>query len=231
VVECGGLENRCGCKLTVGSNPTPSADFQRRNSDGTARQARCIGYVRLAVIACLLLTACDPSSVGPADASTLPPDWSVREAAGMRIAAPTAWLGPEVLPAHDSTAGPIWVVFKDRSGAETLTFMTWRDTTASALAKRQFDSERPQGDLQNVTLSEGNRTRAAVAVTAHAGWYDANGSGSYQCRHLFVQVAPTLVADVIACGAHVRGTSTPAPDLLRAQDQVALRLGVAGGQP
>src|SRR5438128_912799 len=26
-VECGGLENRCGCKLTVGSNPTPSAAF------------------------------------------------------------------------------------------------------------------------------------------------------------------------------------------------------------
>jgi hypothetical protein len=26
-VECGGLENRCGCKLTVGSNPTPSAEM------------------------------------------------------------------------------------------------------------------------------------------------------------------------------------------------------------
>ena len=109
--------------------------------------------------------------------------------------------------------------------------MTWREATASALAKRQFDGERPQGDLQNVTLSEGSRTRAAVAVTGYAGWYDANGSGSYECRHLFVQVAPTFVADVIACGAHVRGTSTPAPDLLRVQDQAALRLGVASGRP
>ena len=114
---------------------------------------------------------------------------------------------------------------------ETLTFMTWREETASALAKRQFDSERPQGDLQNVTLSEGNHTRTVVAVTAYAGWYDANGSGSYECRHLFVQVAPTLVADVIACGAHVRGASTPAPDLRRTQEQVALRLGPGVGQP
>jgi len=188
--------------------------------------------MRCAVIACLLLlSACEPSSIGPAESPTLPQDWSIREAAGLRIAVPTAWLGPEVLPAHDSTGGPIWVVFKDRSGMETLTVMTWREETASALAQRQFDSERPQGDLQNVTLREGNRTRAVVAVTAHAGWYDANGSGSYECRHLFVQVAPTLVADVIACGAHVRGASTPAPDLLRTQDQAALRLGVAGGRP
>jgi hypothetical protein len=168
---------------------------------------------------------------GTPESARLPQDWSIREAAGLRIAAPTAWLGPEVLPAHDSTGGPIWVVFKDPSGMETLTLMTWREATASALAKRQFDSERPQGDLQNVTLREGTHTRAAVAVTAFAGWYDTDGSGSYECRHLFMQVAPTLVADVIACGAHIRGTSTPAPDLRRAQDQVALRLGVARGQP
>jgi hypothetical protein len=187
--------------------------------------------VRAAVVACLLLSACDASSIAPTESPTLPKDWSIREAAGLRIAAPTAWLGPEVLPAHDSTGGPVWVVFKDRSGTETLTFMTWREASASALAKRQFDGERPQGDLQNVTLSEGSRTRLAVAVTGYAGWYDANGSGSYECRHLFVQVAPTFVADVIACGAHVRGTSTPAPDLLRAQDQAALRLGVASGRP
>ena len=187
--------------------------------------------MRLALVACLLLSACEPSSVGPAESPTLPQDWSIREAAGLRIAAPTAWLGPEVLPAHDSTGGPIWVVFKDRSGTETLTFMTWREASASALARRQSDSERPQGDLQNVTLSEGNHTRAVVAVTAYAGWYDANGSGSYECRHLFVQVAPTLVTDVIACGAHARGTSTPAPDLRRTQEQVVLRLGPVGGQP
>jgi hypothetical protein len=188
--------------------------------------------MRRAVIACLLLlSACEPSSIGPADLPTLPQDWSIREAAGLRIAVPTEWLGPDVLPAHDSTGGPIWVVFKDRSGAEALTLMMWREASASALAKRQFASERPQGDLQNVTLTEGSRTRAAVAVTAYASWYDANGSGSYECRHVFVQVAPTLVADVIACGAHIRGTSTPAPDLLRTQDQAALRLGVAGGKP
>ena len=215
----------------MGSNPTPSADLRQPDSDGTALRKRCTGDVRAAVFACLLLCACDASSIAPGESPTLPPDWSIREAAGLRIAAPTAWLGPEVLPAHDSVGGPIWVAFKDRSGTETLTFMAWRVASAGALAKGQFDSERPQGDLQNVTLSEGNRTRAAFAVTAYAGWYDANGSGNSECRHLFVQVAPTLVADVIACGAHVRGTSTPAPDLRRAQDQAALRLGVASGQP
>src|SRR5512132_1197877 len=102
-------------------------------------RARCIGDVRAAVLACLLLSACDASSIAPSDSPALPQEWSIREAAGLRIAAPTAWLGPEVLPAQDSTAGPIWVVFKDRSGTETLTFMTWREASAGALAKRQFD--------------------------------------------------------------------------------------------
>jgi hypothetical protein len=105
--------------------------------------------------------------------------------------------------------------------------MTWRDTTANALATAQYQSERPRGDLQDVTLVEGARTRAAVAVTGFAQWSDATGSGTYECRHLFVQIDATLVADVIACGAHVRGSSTPAPDLRRTQDRVALWLGPA----
>jgi hypothetical protein len=46
-----------------------------------------------------------------------------------------------------------------------------------------------------------------------------------------VQVDPRLVAVVIACGPHLKGNTTPAPDLLRVQEQVALRLGVAGGAP
>jgi len=187
--------------------------------------------MRLAVVGCLLLSACAPSGVALADSPTLPPEWSIREAAGLRIAAPAAWLGPEVLPASDSAGPRAWVVFRDRSGAETITFMTWRDTTAGALAKSQHEGERPQGELQDVTLREGTHTRAAVAVTAYASWHDATASGSYECRHLFVQLAPTLVADVIACGAPVRGTSTPAPDLRRTQEQVALRLGPAAGHP
>jgi hypothetical protein len=187
--------------------------------------------VKFALVACLLLSACAPTSLASESSPTLPPDWSIREAAGLRIAAPTAWLGPEVLPARDSAGPRAWIVFKEPSGAEALTFMTWRDATASALAKTQFESERPQGDLKDITLSESGRTRAAVAVTAFAGWFDTNASGSYECRHLFVQVDPTLVADVIACGAHVRGSSTPAPDLRRVQDRVALWLSLAGRQP
>jgi hypothetical protein len=189
--------------------------------------------MRFVVVACLLLSACTPTGMALGGSPTLPPDWTIREAAGLRIAAPTAWLGPEVLPARDPTDGPrAWVVFRDPSGAEALTFMTWRDTTASALAKAQFQTELPRGDLQDVTLTEGNRTRAAVSVTAFATWSDANGAGgSYECRHLFVQVDPRLVADVVACGAHVRGSSTPAPDLRRTQELVALRVSPVGGQP
>jgi hypothetical protein len=116
-------------------------------------------------------------------------------------------------------------VFRDSSGAEALTLMTWRDATASSLATSQYESERPRGEApHDVTVVEGGLRRTAVAITAFASWNDGTGSGTYECRHLFVQVDATLVADVIACGARVRGNSTPPPDLRRIQDRVALWL-------
>jgi hypothetical protein len=189
--------------------------------------------VKAIVVACLaLLTGCAPRAAAPAASPALPPEWSVREAAGLRIAAPAAWLGPQVLPALESTGPRAWVVFRDPSGAEAITIMTWRDATASSLAASQFASELPKGDPpRQLTLVEGPETRTVVAMSGYAQWSDPSGAGTYECRYLYVQVDPTLVANVIACGRHVRGSSTPAADLRRTQEQVALRLGVAGGQP
>lgn len=184
---------------------------------------------RFAPVVLAFSFACAPVSAVPAGSPTLPSGWSLREASGLRIAAPAAWLGPEVLPARDASGPRAWVVFRDSTGAEALTLMTWQDAIAGSLAAAQYQSERPQGEApHDVTVVEGGLTRTAVAITAFASWYDAAGSGTYECRHLFVQVDATLVADVIACGAHVRGSSTPAPDLRRIQEQVALRLGRAG---
>ena len=184
--------------------------------------------VKLIVTACLLFAACAPEA-SPA----LPSDWSIHDAAGLRIAAPSAWLGPEVLPATDSTGGPrAWIVFRDVAGAETVTLMTWRDATAAALAAAQYESERPRGDApKELTLGDGARTRTVIAMSGYASWSDANGAGTYECRDLYVQLDPRLVANVIACGPHRKGNTTPAPDLLQVQEQVALRLGVAGGAP
>ena len=187
--------------------------------------------VKRFALACLL-AAWAPTGVASGGPPTLPPDWSIHDAAGLRIAAPTAWFGPDVLPALDATGPRAWVVFRDPSGGEALTLMTWRDGTASSLASAQFQSELPKGDApQQFNVVEGTQTRTVVAMSGYAHWSDAGGAGTYECRHLFVQVDARLVADVIACGAHVRGSSTPAPDLRRTQEQVALRLGVAGGPP
>ena len=49
MVECGGLENRLGRKLYVGSNPTPSADsFEKttRRADARARVAHAVPAFR-----------------------------------------------------------------------------------------------------------------------------------------------------------------------------------------
>jgi hypothetical protein len=188
--------------------------------------------MRFAVVACLLLLAsCAPRAGAPQASSTPPADWSVHEAAGLRISAPSDWTGPEVLPAMDALGRPReWIVFRDAAGNETVTLMTWPDATASAIATTQYQSELPQGaSPKELTVVDGTSARTVFVVTGYAQWSDSSGGGSYECRHLFVQVDPRFVADVIACGAHVKGNSTPTPKLRDAQEQVALRLGVAGG--
>ena len=110
--------------------------------------------------------------------------------------------------------------------------MTWRDATASALAAAQYESERPRGDApKELTLADGARARTVIAMSGYASWSNANGAGTYECRELYVQLDARFVAAVIACGPPLKGNTTPAPDLLRVQEQVALRLGVAGGAP
>ena len=183
------------------------------------------------VLACLL-AACAPTGVVSGGPPTLPPDWSFREAAGLRIAAPTAWLGPQVFPALEPTGPRAWIEFRDPAGAEAITLMTWRDATASFLAASQFQGELPKGDPpQQLTLVEGTQTRPVVSMSGYGHWSDAGRAGTYECRSLYVQLEPTLVAAVIACGARIRGSSTPTPELRRTQEQVALRLAVAGGPP
>ena len=185
------------------------------------------------MVACLLLVSCGSSvRATPSASPSLPADWSVRDAAGLRITAPAAWGAPDVLSATDASGGPrAWIVFHEPSGSEALAIMTWRDTTAAAVAAAQYGSELPQGDRTEVTLGGGGGARRAIAVTGYAQWHDATAGGTYECRHLFVQVTPMLVADVIACGARINGTATPTPELRAVQEQVALRIGVAGGAP
>src|SRR5438477_1646764 len=111
------------------------------------------------MLACLLLAACGTTVGATRPASPSPVEWSIHDAAGLRIAAPAAWGAPEVLPATDASGGPrVWVVFRDASGAEALTIMTWRDTTATAVAAAQYGSELPQGDRLDLTLRDSDRT-------------------------------------------------------------------------
>lgn len=191
-----------------------------------------VTVMKVAVLACLL-AACGSTVAGSNASASLPAEWSIHDAAGLRIAAPSKWRGPEVLPATDASGAPrSWIVYRDTSGAETMTLMTWPDATASAIAATQFQSELPRGAApQQLTVIDGASSRTVVAVTGYAEWHDSSGGGTYECRHLFVQVDARLVADVISCGAHIKGNSTPGPELRHAQEQVALRLAAAGGQP
>lgn len=206
-----------------------SSGFDLRNPSRTRAVSK---GMKLGLLAFLAFVACTSTVNVTSGSPALPVDWTVHEAAGLRIATPAAWLGPEVLPALESAGPRAWIMFRDPSGTEAVTLMTWRDTTASALAREQYQGEIPKGDAPaDLTLVEGALTRTVIALTGFAQWSDTSGSGHYECRHLYVQVDPTLVAAVIACGAHVRETSTPTPELRRTQERVALRLTVSGARP
>ena len=168
-----------------------------------------------------LALSCSSASPAPTGSPSLPSGWSLRDAAGLRIAVPAAWVGPEV----SEQPAIAWITFRDASGAEALTLMTWRGTTARELATKQYTGEAPKGDApHDVQLSDAGMTRTAIALTGFASWHDSSNSGSYECRHLFIDLERDLVVDVIACGAHVRGTSTPTPEARRVQEQVAVRV-------
>lgn len=188
---------------------------------------------RIALAGIFLLGACSPLAPRPSAQSPLtpPPGWSVRVTAGLRVTAPNDWRGPEDLPTQNPPGDPTrWLVFRDASGEQVATIMVWPDATVDTIVATRF-----QGLLRRdverhgaITLVDAEATRPAAELYGWAQWSGpGNGAGSYECRHVLIQVA-TVVADVIACGARGSAASTVSVDQIRTQDRVAIRLTKAG---
>jgi hypothetical protein len=63
-----------------------------------------------------------------------------------------------------------------------------------------------------------------IEVRATASWFGPTGAGSYDNRHLVIQVTPTLAADVFVSAPLINGPSSLAPEQVQLQDRISVRL-------
>jgi hypothetical protein len=188
---------------------------------------------RVAVIAILLLGACSPFTFGSFTPSpiTPPPAWSVRVTAGLRVTAPSEWLGPEDLPTQNPPGDPTrWLIFRNASGDQIATILVWPNAAVDTIVATRFQGlvSRDVERHGAITLADADATRPAVELYGWSQWSGpGDASGNYECRHVFLQVT-TDVVDVIACGTRNSAASTVSVDQMRTQDRVAIRLTKAG---
>jgi hypothetical protein len=149
--------------------------------------------------------------------------WEWRDAFGVQFSVPSAWTGPEDIDTQKTGGSPRnWLVFSDASGSVQVS--AWLiDDTAEHFAASRLTSQ--GSDRRSVTITDAGQSRDVIEVHAPATWSGPTGAGSYDNRHLVVQVTPTLAADVFVSAPRINGPSTVTPEQIQLQDRITVRLG------
>jgi hypothetical protein len=149
--------------------------------------------------------------------------WDWRDAFGVRFSVPSTWKGPEDIDTQKSGGAPKnWLVFTDASGSTQVSAWLIDDTA------EHFAATRLQGsDRRTVTITDAGQSRNVIEVHAPATWSGPTGAGSYDNRHLVVQVTPTLAADVFVSAPRINGPSSVTPEQSQLQDRITVR--ISGG--
>jgi hypothetical protein len=136
---------------------------------------------------------------------------------------PSPWKGPEDIDTQKGAGAPKnWLVFTDPGGQSQVTVWLIADTTAEAFVRTRLTSL--GSERRNVTITDAGQTRDVIEVHAPASWSGPTGAGSYDNRHLVVQLSPSLVADVIVNAPLINGASKLSAEQVRTQDRITLRI-------
>jgi hypothetical protein len=147
--------------------------------------------------------------------------WASRDGFGVRFSVPSAWNGPEDIDTQKGAGAPKnWLVFTDSSGETQVTVWLFSDTTAETFATTRLQGS----ERKNVTIVDAGQTRNVIEVHAPASWSGPTGSGSYDNRHLVVQLTPSLVADVIVNAPRISGASSVSAEQVLTQDRITVRI-------
>ena len=76
----------------------------------------------------------------------------------------------------------------------------------------------------SMSVTDAGVSRRVLEIRAPASWSSPTGGGTYENRHLLVQVTPTIVADVIVNAPLVNGASNVTDDQVKLQDRITVRL-------
>jgi hypothetical protein len=85
----------------------------------------------------------------------------------------------------------------------------------------------PPATRLSITITDAGTSRPVLDIRAQASWSGPTGGGTYENRHLLVQLTPTLVADVIVSAPLINGASKVTNDQIKLQDRVTVRLAAA----
>jgi hypothetical protein len=149
--------------------------------------------------------------------------WEWRDAFGVQFSVPSAWKGPVDIDTQKTGGAPKnWLVFTDASGSTQVSVWLIDDTAEHFAATRLTTSQ--GSERHSATLTDAGQSRDVIEAHAQASWYGPTGAGSYDNRHLVVQVTPTLAADVFVSAPRINGPSSVTPEQIQLQDRVTVRL-------
>ena len=147
--------------------------------------------------------------------------WESRQAFGVQWSVPLSWKGPEDIDPQKGLGGPKqWLTFTDAAGQTQATIWLWDAASTDAVATSRLAGS----TRRSVTISDAGQSRVALEVQAPATWSGPSGSGSYDNRHLLVQLTPSLVADVIMSAPQIIGPSVLSAEQLQLQDRITMRI-------
>lgn len=147
--------------------------------------------------------------------------WSWRDAFGARFSVPSSWNGPEDIDTQKDAGAPKnYLVFTDAAGKTQVTIWLWNATSTDEVATTRLAG----GSRRSVTITDAGQSRDVIEVHAQASWYGPTGAGSYDNRHLLVQLTPAIVADVIVSAPQVNGPSNLSAEQIQLQDRITVRL-------
>jgi len=147
--------------------------------------------------------------------------WGSREAFGVRFSVPTSWSGPDDIQTQKDAGAPRnWLVFNDASGKAQVTVWLWSAASPDEVATTRLAG----GITRTVTVSDAGQSRGVLEAHRPASWSGPTGSGTYDNRHLLVQLTPVLVADVIVNAEWINGASELTAEQVQIQDRITVRL-------
>jgi hypothetical protein len=113
-------------------------------------------------------------------------------------------------------------VFTDASAQTQVTVWLIADISAETFVATRLTAQ--GSERKNATITDAGHMRNVIEVHAPASWSGPTGAGSYDNRHLVVQLTPSLVADVIVNAPLINGASKLSAEQVSTQDRIIVRI-------